>query len=121
MRRRETSCVRVIAMVLLLLAGSIIYQSAVGTVLEMPTANLKVENAVPFDTIRAIALRNAKALWGEPIAMGPAIPYCDLDGNIRAYSFSFCIGRNSFPDYDDVLEEIKRTHDNGVLGDMPIC
>ena len=103
----------VILVLSVLLTSTIVMQSFQATAesLEMPTANLNVENVVPFDTIKAIAFRNAKALWGEPIAMGPAIPYCDLDGNIVAYVFAFRIGSNSFPTYEEILREIEENND----------
>jgi len=82
--------------------------------LSLPSARIEGENIVPLDTIKLIAYQNAKALWGA-VAMSPPIPYCDMDGNIRAYGFTFAIEKGSFPTYDQILDEIEESKDKWMV------
>ena len=84
--------------------------------LSLPSARIEGENIVPLDTIKLIAYQNAKALWGA-VAMSPPIPYCDMDGNIRAYGFTFAIEKGSFPTYDQILDEIEESKDKWMVED----
>jgi len=74
--------------------------------LDVPTANLEIEDAVPFPLIRKIALMKSVEKWGHG-ALSDPIPLSDLDGNIKAYMFSFHIGMDRFPSYEEILPRIK--------------
>jgi len=57
---------------------------------------------VPFETVRHIAIENAKSLWGEVYADEPILLY-SLDGNLIAYTFNFSIGQ-PFPARQTLIE-----------------
>ena len=78
--------------------------------LDVPTANLAIENAVPPPLINKIARVKTRELWGKG-ALGEPVPLSDLDGNIVAYMFSFHRGRGGFPNYDEILTGIKEGRD----------
>ncbi|NCA84912.1 MAG: T9SS type A sorting domain-containing protein [Clostridia bacterium] len=62
--------------------------------------------AVPFQTIKEIADRNAQALWGDFYPAEP-IPYYGFDDEIIAWRFNYSIGK-PFPAKEDLLDQIKR-------------
>ena len=66
---------------------------------------------VPFETIRAIADRNAQAIWGDVSPTDP-IPYFGLDDEIIAWRFNYSIGK-PFPEYAEMLAERKFYIKNG--------
>lgn len=74
--------------------------------LDVPRAHLAIEDEAPFTLVKKIALRKSEKKWG-PGALGDPIPLCDLDGNIKAYMFSFHIGADVFPTYDQMLLKVK--------------
>ena len=74
--------------------------------LDVPRAHLAIEDEAPFTLVKKIALRKSEQKWG-PGALGDPIPLCDLDGNIKAYMFSFHIGADVFPTYDQMLLKVK--------------
>jgi hypothetical protein len=78
--------------------------------LDVPTANMAIENAVPLSLINKIAEVKTKEVWGQGV-LGEPIPLSDLDGNIVAYIFSFHIGGGGFPTYDEILAGIKEGRD----------
>lgn len=80
--------------------------------LELPTAILQTDNQVSFPDIQQIALRNAKSIWGK-VAQGPIIPYCDGQGRISAYVFTFRMGDDPFPRYGSAIREDKLTTKDG--------
>ncbi len=71
-----------------------------------PTANLEVENTVPFDLVEQIALKKAQGLWG-PGALGEPLLCADDDGDIVAYMFPFATGKEVFPTYEEILQGVK--------------
>lgn len=81
--------------------------------LGLPTANLEVEDLVPFETAREIAQKKAETAWGQ-VTLGPAIPYCDLDGKIRAYSFGVSRGWAGFPNYQAIVNEVEEARRLGA-------
>jgi hypothetical protein len=74
--------------------------------LDIPTANLQIENAVPMSVIKKIAQEKASETWG-PGAIGTPIPLADLNGDVVVYMVPYKIGGNKFPTYDEVLAGIK--------------
>lgn len=89
-----------------------IFLSAIGFVysedwpLGFPTANTKVKNSVPIESLRKIALLEAQGTWGvvTPIS---EIPCCDMDGNVLYYMFVFQIGTGTLKNYNQIMENIK--------------
>jgi hypothetical protein len=79
-----------------------------------PSAGEPPPDAVPFDTIRAVALSTARQegmFRGPPESRargeGPAIPYVDFEGKTTAYVFNFRIDGKSFPsNYEQVARDI---------------
>lgn len=80
--------------------------------LEFPAAILQTENQVPFPEVQAVALRNAQSIWGK-VVKGPIIPYCDGQGRVSAYAFTFRIGEDPFPRYGEAIREDKLTTKDG--------
>ena len=76
---------------------------------ELPFGTLKANTAihelVPFDVAQKIAIKIAKKK-GQ-IAMGPALPAVDDDGDIVAYMFPFVIGAQSFPTQSRILSQVQ--------------
>ncbi len=75
--------------------------------LDIPTANLEIKNAVPLPLITKIANVKTKEVWGNG-ALGASVALSDLDGNIIVYMFSFYIGGEKFPAYEEIFQEIKK-------------
>ena len=73
---------------------------------DLPTANMEIENPVPFHLVKKIAQEKTVEIWG-PGALGNPIPLCDLDGNLWAYMFPFHIGANRFPSQEEIFARIK--------------
>jgi len=40
-----------------------------------------------------------------------------MDGNIRAYGFTFAIEKGSFPTYNQILDEIEESKDKWMVED----
>jgi hypothetical protein len=74
--------------------------------LDTPGANLAIDDGVPFALVKEIALQKSEQKWGTG-ALGNSIPLCDLNGNIKAYMFSYRIGANVFPTYDQILSKVR--------------
>ncbi len=81
---------------------------------DIPTANMEIQNQVPFHLVKKIAQAKSVEKWGSG-ALGDPLPLCDLDGNLTAYIFPFHIGGDWFPSHEEVFARIKegrelRTH-----------
>jgi hypothetical protein len=81
--------------------------SAAQASLDIPTGNLNVENAVSIDLLENIALAKSKETWG-PGVLGDPVPLLDLNGDVVVYMFPYRIGADVFPDYNEILQEIKQ-------------
>jgi hypothetical protein len=73
----------------------------------IPMVNKNVENIVSYDLVQEIALKKAQQLWGQ-VAPGQPIPCCDDNGDLVTYMIPFCIGETEFPNYDDILNKVKK-------------
>ncbi|NCC72690.1 MAG: T9SS type A sorting domain-containing protein [Sphingobacteriia bacterium] len=62
-------------------------------------------NVIPLETVKAIADRNAQALWGEVYPAEP-IPYYGFDDEIIAWRFNYSIGK-PFPSKVELQNQIK--------------
>jgi len=83
--------------------------------LDVPSANLQVSNAAPIGLIRDIALKKSEETWG-PGAIGNLIPLCNLNGDVVVYMIPFSIGKEQFPEYDELRSEIMSGRElRGVL------
>jgi len=71
-----------------------------------PETGTTPPNAVPFETIREVALT-----WGATefpgAKLGTAIPYVDEDGNTVAWMFHFRTDGKEFPNYDQVAADVQ--------------
>ncbi|RLD53805.1 MAG: hypothetical protein DRJ05_15830, partial [Bacteroidetes bacterium] len=68
--------------------------------------NLTAQNQnIPFEEIKEIADRNAKALWGQAYPDEP-IPYYSVQDEIIAYMFNYSIGK-PFPNKQTVINDCK--------------
>lgn len=56
---------------------------------------------IPFETVKAIADRNAQALWGDVYPAKP-IPYYGFDDKVIAWRFNYSIGK-PFPDAKELI------------------
>lgn len=92
-----------LAGILLCLSGESLFAKSR---LDVPRAHLAIEDGVPIALVKDIALRKSEQKWGAG-ALGDPIPLCDLDGNIKAYIFSFHIGADVFPTYDQMLSKVR--------------
>ena len=70
----------------------------------MPETGTVPPNAVPFDTVRAVALNWAAAEF-PGAKLGAAIPYVDENGNTVAWMFHFRADGKSFPGYNQVAAD----------------
>lgn len=97
-----------------------------------PSAKTNVDNKVPLELLRKLALDDARKTWGEVIP-GPEIPCSDIDGNIKAYMFVFRIIKESetrteverFGDYSQILSGIidgRKEHEKAMknLGELKL-
>jgi len=73
--------------------------------LDTPSANAGIKNAVPMPLIKHIALAKSRETWGAG-ALGEPVPLADLNGDVIVYMFPYRIGRDKFPDYDEILAGI---------------
>lgn len=71
---------------------------------------------VPQKITERIALRNAKALWGE-VSPAPPVVYYGLDDEPIAYGFVFAKG-SRFPDHKEILMEVERNRREGRIREM---
>jgi hypothetical protein len=98
--RKLVAAVRGSAVWLLVLAGLL-----QGAGLGLPELGKKPNNAVPFETVREVALNRVNSLW-RAVAMGPVIPYQDYDGATVAYMFHFRVDGKPFPaDFEQAVSE----------------
>ena len=74
--------------------------------LDMPKANMNVDNALSYDLLEKIAWIKAQQMWGQ-VALGKPIPCCDDNGDIVVYMFPFHIGSTKFPEYYEIMKNIK--------------
>ncbi len=93
--------------VLVMLFGIGFQIHAHGGELDIPWADPNVQNGVPFENIKTIAQLKADVLWGK-VTPGPVIPYSDLDGKVTAYLFTFYIGGQQFPSYQEITKGLTR-------------
>jgi len=103
-KKRELFMISLV-IVFLLLLGSLDMTSPQAR-LDIPGANLDISNAVSMTLIKKIALQKSKETWG-PGALGNPIPLSNLDGDVVVYMFSYRIGKQQFPAYDEILQGIK--------------
>jgi hypothetical protein len=80
--------------------------AAVLAAMPVPDAGLAPANAVPFETVRALAVKRAAAEF-PGARLGTVVPYIDEDGFTVAYMFHFrCDGRQ-FPTYERVAADVQ--------------
>ena len=65
---------------------------------------------IPFEKIKEIADRNAKALWGQAFPAEP-IPYYSAQDEIIAYMFNYSIGK-PFPNKQTIINDCKQHKEN---------
>ncbi|MEO0070475.1 MAG: hypothetical protein ABIK39_00060 [candidate division WOR-3 bacterium] len=79
--------------------------------ISLPEVGSTPPNAVPFETIKEIALRKAQAEW-PGCRLGTIIPYVDEEGQTAGYMFHFRTDGKEFPDYDEVVKDIIAEKEN---------
>ncbi len=72
----------------------------------MPETGTTPPSAVPYETIRSVALNRADAEF-PGARLGTAVPYVDADGNTVAWMFHFRTDGKAFPDYDQVAADVQ--------------
>jgi hypothetical protein len=72
----------------------------------MPETGSAPPNAVPFETVRDVALARA-AMEFPGAKLGTAVPYVDENGNAVAWMFHFRTDGKAFPDYDQVAADVQ--------------
>lgn len=77
-----------------------------GMPFNMPSANMSLNNIVPFDIVTKVALFTAKDKWGQ-VSQGTAIPCSDENGDIVAYMFPFHVGPGPFPGYQQIMQGVR--------------
>ena len=89
---------------------------AIGFVVSLALlAHARADEAVPFETLREIADRNAESMWGY-VSPGGVFEYHSFQGGIVAYAFNYKIGA-AFPAREEVLrssEVARQTGDKNV-------
>lgn len=77
-----------------------------GIPFNMPSANMSLNNIVPFDIVTKVALFTAKDKWGQ-VSQGTPIPCSDENGDIVAYMIPFHVGPGPFPGYLQIMQGIR--------------
>jgi frataxin-like iron-binding protein CyaY len=104
---------------------AVLYSMAVsGQELTIPSANTNGSEKAEYKYITQAALINSRILWGK-VSMGTAIPLSDFKGDIIAYEISFSTKYAEFPDYDEIMESIRRgrtlREEAYITGDKRLC
>ncbi len=73
--------------------------------MSLPEPGVTPDNAVPFATVKGLALRKAAAEW-PGCRLGTVVPYVDENGQTVAYMFHFRTDGKEFPDYQQVVSDI---------------
>jgi hypothetical protein len=71
----------------------------------IPDAGMTPANAVPFETVKGLALRKAQAEY-PGARLGTVVPYVDENGFTVAYLFHFRTDGKPFPGYEQVVEDV---------------
>jgi hypothetical protein len=71
----------------------------------IPDAGMTHANAVPFETVKGLALRRAQAEY-PGARLGTVAPYVDENGFTVAYLFHFRTDGKAFPGYEQVAEDV---------------
>lgn len=74
--------------------------------LGFPSAAPPSANAVPLETLRKYALKDAKNTWGE-VMPGPEIPCRDSKGALVTYMFVFRLGASPFKAYGEIQNNVR--------------
>lgn len=74
--------------------------------LAKPTADRKVENLIPLDFAKKIAIKRAREEWGE-VAVGEPIIGCDKKGKVVVYIFPIKLNSQIFPSDYSIIRQIK--------------
>jgi len=61
---------------------------------------------VPPELAARVATRKAQQKWGS-VTLGPVLPTCNADGELRAYLVCFALGGKPFPSEEDVAQSIR--------------
>jgi hypothetical protein len=72
----------------------------------MPETGTTPPNAVPFETVRNVALTWAANEF-PGAKLGTAIPYVDENGNTVAWMFHFRTDGKAFPNYDQIAADVQ--------------
>ena len=72
----------------------------------MPETGTTPPNAVPFETVRNVALNRAATEF-PGAKLGTAIPYVDESGNTVAWMLHFRTDGKEFPDHDQVAADVQ--------------
>jgi hypothetical protein len=72
----------------------------------MPETGATPPNAVPFETVRNVALTWAATEF-PGARLGTAVPYVDENGNTVAWMFHFRTDGKPFPGYDEVAADVQ--------------
>ena len=75
--------------------------------LELPTANMNVQNLVPLGIVKKVAMHKARVLWGQ-VTPGEPIALSDEDGNLAYYMCPFHIGPGPFPEYKQIIKKVRQ-------------
>ena len=75
--------------------------------LELPTANMNVQNLVPLGIVKKVAMHKARVLWGQ-VTPGEPIALSDEDGNLAYYMCPFHIGPGPFPEYKQIIKGVRQ-------------
>ncbi|MFC1725727.1 C39 family peptidase [candidate division KSB1 bacterium] len=70
-------------------------------------AEFNMGNEIPLEKVKKFAMYEAKKSWADA-SIGPAIPVCDLRGNIIAYEIIFSLNGKEFPEKTSVFENIRK-------------
>ena len=76
--------------------------------LDLPTANLEIEEKVPEDKAKKIADSIAFSVWGEKIACGVSFPVSDEKGEAVAHVFPYFCNSTRFPQHKEIFDEVER-------------
>lgn len=79
---------------------------AVLSAMPVPDPGMTPANAVPFETVKGLALRRAQAEY-PGARLGTVVPYVDEDGFTVAYMFHFRTDGKQFPGYEQVAADVQ--------------
>lgn len=70
-------------------------------------------DAVSMETIKQVADRHARAIWGSEVDRGEPLQLVDAEGEPVLYAFSYAIASHKFPTNDELIKQFSKLQRTG--------